>query len=194
MKEINKILDDNEQTLWEGRPEFLPYFVSILPLALFGLPFLLVPLFFGPVFFIIPHFWVGLAFVIGLPLYQYYVYRHIYYAVTNKRVILQTGLIGRDFQIIDFDQITNAEVNVGIFDQLFTQGKTGSILVSSAGTFVHTKHGPAARPYSLRNIRDPYTVFKFIKKVSHDVKTDIEYPNKLRPEENPGYSTSYTPK
>ena len=27
-----------------------------------------------------------------------------------------------------------------------------------------------------------------------DIKTDWNYPNKLRPEENPGYDTKYEPK
>jgi len=44
------------------------------------------------------------------------------------------------------------------------------------------------------SIADPYEVFKQIKQVSVDIKTDWNYPNKLRPEENPGYSTKYTPK
>ena len=39
----------------------------------------------------------------------------------------------------------------------------------------------------------PYEVFKQIKTVSVDVKTDWNYPNKLRPEENPGYNTEYKP-
>jgi len=39
----------------------------------------------------------------------------------------------------------------------------------------------------------PYEVFKQIKTVSEDVKTDWNYPNKLRPEDNPGYETKYTP-
>jgi hypothetical protein len=32
-----------------------------------------------------------------------------------------------------------------------------------------------------------------LKKVSFDVKTDINYPNKLRPNENPGYNVDYNP-
>ena len=128
----------------------------------------------------------------GIPIYKALAYRHTYYAITNKRVLLQTGVIGRDFQIVDFDKITNAEVNVGIFDKLFSRN-SGSILISSAGTFTYGKHGPIARPYTLSNIPNPYDVFKFFKKVSHAVKTDIEYPNQYRPKTNLGYRTSYNP-
>jgi uncharacterized membrane protein YdbT with pleckstrin-like domain len=136
---------------------------------------------------------IGLILFLGVPIYNLLNYTNIYYAITNKRVLFQSGVIGRDFKIVDFDQITNAQVNVGILDKLFGDD-SGSILVSSAGTFVTTRQGQVARPYTLRNIENPYDVFKFFKKVSHDIKTDIYYPNKLRPKSNPGYKTGYNPK
>jgi hypothetical protein len=114
----------------------------------------------------------------------------MYYAITDKRVIIQSGLIGRDFEIVDFDQITNAEVNVGIFDKLFSSN-SGSILLSSAGTVMQTQNGTMQKPFVISSIPNPYDVFKFFKKVSHDVKTDIQYPNQLRPVNNPGYGTTY---
>jgi hypothetical protein len=40
-------------------------------------------------------------------------------------------------------------------------------------------------------IEDPYQVFKLVKQTSLDIKTDINYPNALRPETNPGYQTKY---
>src|SRR3989338_2543306 len=200
MKEIDKILDSKEKVFWEGRPKFWPFFLSGFAGALFGLIFLIVGGIFvimgilsGNYFFIfIPHFWIGVVFVFGIPLYKALVYSHTYYAITHKRIILQKGLIGRDFETVDFDQITNAEVNVGVLDKLFGGG-SGSILLSTAGTFTYTRRGPVQKPYTLSNISNPYEVFKFFKKVSHDVKTDIQYPNKYRPKKNPGYGTDYNP-
>jgi hypothetical protein len=131
--------------------------------------------------------------LVGVHIYRWLLYKHLYYAITNKRVIIQKGVIGRDFEYIDFDQITNAEVSVGFWDKVV--GKTsGSILISSAGSFTVTRQGQqVARPHTISNIDNPYEVFKFFKKVSHDIKTDIEYPNKLRPSENPGYQSNYDP-
>lgn len=58
----------------------------------------------GDLFLVVfPHFWVGVALVFGIPLYKALVYKHTYYAITNKRVLIQTGLIGRDFEMVDFD-------------------------------------------------------------------------------------------
>src|SRR3989338_3992236 len=208
MNEFDKILDSKEKILWEGKPKFWPYLCSGSGITtLFGLVWLgfLIPFFivaflniaqggvFGWGIFLLPHFWIAMVFVVGIPLYQILVYKHIYYAITNKRVLFQKGLIGRDFEILDFDQITNAEVNVGLFDKLFGGGNSGSILISTAGSFTYGRHGPIQKPYTLRNIENPYDVFKFFKKVSHAVKTDIQYPNKYRPKTNPGYGTDYNP-
>jgi len=201
MKEIDKILDSKEKVFWEGRPKFWPFFLSGFAGALFGLIFLIVGGIFvimgilsGNYFFIfIPHFWIGVVFVFGIPLYKALVYSHTYYAITHKRIILQKGLIGRDFETVDFDQITNAEVNVGVLDKLFGGG-SGSILLSTVGTFTYTRRGPIQKPYTISHIANPYEVFKFFKKVSHDVKTDIHFPNKYRPTENPGYRTHYNVK
>ena len=117
----------------------------------------------------------------------------MYYAITDKRIIIQSGIIGRDFKIVDFDQISNAEVNVGLIDKLFGDD-SGSISISTAGTFTYGKHGPIHTPRGLSNISKPYSVFKFFKKVSHDVKTDINFPNKYRPKKNLGYNPKYNSK
>ena len=204
MQEFDKIIEKGEKIFWEDKPMFWPFFLSGFAGAFFGLIFLIAG---GVVFYfaitegnyfllLFPHFWIGAAFVFGAPIYRLLVYEHTHYAITNKRLLIQTGVIGRDFQITDFDQISNAVVNVGILDILFGR-RSGSILISTAGTFteVRGKYGSqiVAAPYTLSHIANPYEVFKFFKKVSHDVKTDINYPNKYRPKTNPGYQTGYNP-
>lgn len=206
MNEISKILNEGEKVLWEGCPKFWPFlfggsaitFIFGMFWMMFLVPFIGIALYdilfgshiLGFGILLLPHFWIGIILVFGIPLYQILVYKHIHYALTEKRVIFQKGWIGRDFEIVDFDQITNAEVNVGVMDKLFG-GESGSILISTAGSFTYVKRGAVSKPYVMRNVINPYEVFKFIKKISHDVKTDIEYPNKLRPSENPGYKTEY---
>ncbi len=202
MKELDKILDENEKVFWEGKPNFWPFFFSGLEIVFFGSIFIVTGaiIFFKAIsegnilFLLFPHFWVGVVIVFGIPLYKILVHKHLYYAITNKRVLLQRGLIGRDFEIVDFDQITNADVNVNLFDKLFG-GSSGSIRISTAGSFTYGRNGnQISRPYTLSNVSNPYEVFKFFKKVSHAVKTDIHFPNKYRPSDNPGYDTKFNPK
>lgn len=208
MNEIKKVLNENEKIFWEGAPKFWPFFFGgSAATTIFGLiwmafliPFIAMAVYdilfgshiIGFGILLLPHFWIGIILIFGIPLYQILSYKNIHYAITNKRVITQKGWIGRSFETMDFDQITNTEVVVGVFDKMFG-GKSGSILISTAGSFTYVRRGVSGRPYTLRNIFNPYDVYKFFKKVEHDIKTDIEYPNKLRPTENPGYKTDYDP-
>ncbi|MCA9386301.1 hypothetical protein KC717_06675, partial [Candidatus Dojkabacteria bacterium] len=68
---------------------------------------------------------------------------------------------------------------------------SGSIFISTLGIALPRGKNGIGASNTLHNIENPYEVFKFIKKVSHDIKTDIEYPNELRPKNNPGYNTDY---
>ena len=203
MKEFDKILDKKEEIFWEGNPKFWPFIFSAsigttifgIIILIFMLPFIffaLINIFsegtWGWLVFAMPHFWIGLVLAFGIPIYLILVHKHVHYAITNKRVLYQRGLIGRDFETVDFDQITNLEVNMGVVDKIFG-GNSASIYVSTAN--IRTVSGSVISKYTLKNIKEPYEVFKHLKKVSHAVKTDIYYPNKLRPKSNPGYKTSY---
>ncbi|MEK6968673.1 MAG: PH domain-containing protein [Nanoarchaeota archaeon] len=221
MRELDKVLDSNEKVIWEGTPKFLPYLfgtvlfgsLARIIMFLFFLPFLLMFLmpFYMIIFLLVFGFLktIGVSFAVAtgislfsilifygfiyfvvIPIFVYLSYRNLYFAITDKRVILQSGIIGRDFKMADFDQISNAEVDVGIFDKIFG-GKTGSISVYTPGNVRQTRYGTINVPHKLANILDPYEVFKFFKKASFDVKTDISYPNKMRPKTNPGYNTQY---
>lgn len=197
MREIDKVLDADEKVFWEGKPVFWPFvFNRGIIISLFGLLMTVVMTFVlfsaGTFILLTPHFWLGPALLFGPITYALLVYDKVYYAITNKRVILQGGVIGRDFEMVEYDQITNAEVNVGFSDVIFG-GKTGSIMLSTAGTFTYTRNGVMAKPYTICNVLNPYEVFKFFKKTSYDVKTDVNYPNKYRPGVNPGYKTQYKP-
>ncbi|TAL52584.1 MAG: PH domain-containing protein [Nanoarchaeota archaeon] len=218
MRELDKVLDSNEKVLWEGKPQFKPYVFGGLSICvgivvfiiIFLIPFVAFWAFFNAqpevktdsaistilnlwifnisyVFFII----ILLPVIFG-SIYLLLSYGKVYYAITDKRVILQQGVIGRDFKIVDFDQISGAEVDIGLFDKMFGK-ESGTIKIYSPGHSVATKRGPVSIPYFLQNIDNPYEVFKFFKKTSFDVRTDIQYPNELRPATNPGYNSKYKP-
>ena len=165
MNELDKVLDKDEKVLWGGKPKFGPFFLSgILALALMGLFVLLFSLggfieviesgHFRFLFFL-PQFWIMIAGIFVFPIYVLLAYRHAYFAITNKRIISQSGVVGRDFEIVDFRNITNAEVRVGIINKMF--GNTsGSIFFFTASD----------KYYSFDHLENPYEVFKFFKKVA----------------------------
>jgi membrane protein YdbS with pleckstrin-like domain len=193
MNEINKILSNNEKIIWEGKPQFTPYFVT--QFTLLGC-FALVTLSLGLLFTLVGEavfgaFFLFLGILLGVsPFITYLSYRKLFYAITDKRVITQSGIIGTDFNTVDFDKIQNMSVNVGIIDKIF--GKNSGTISIFSGNVTYTSNGTSVlMPFTLPYIENAYDVFEKLKKVSHDIKTDIEYPNDLRPKNNPGYNTEY---
>ncbi|NIS88188.1 MAG: hypothetical protein GWN88_25575 [Nitrospinaceae bacterium] len=65
--------------------------------------------------------------------------------------------------------------------------QTGTILINAGRS---DSNGRIAYE-KIRAVADPYKVFKILKSVSVDVKTDWNYPNAMRPESNPGYQSKY---
>ncbi len=199
MRDLDKILDD-EEILWEGVPNFWPFVMKSFATTIFGIFWLFIVVlmgdFLGPFVLLLPHFWIGVVLVLGGPIYAVLVYKYVYYTITDKRVIIQRGIIGRDFTSIEYDKIQDVDVRVDFLDKVLGPPEgSGSINIYTASTFRYSAEGREyVRPNSLSNIKDPYNVFKLFKKVSHAVKTDINFPNKYRPKNNPGYGTEYKPK
>jgi membrane protein YdbS with pleckstrin-like domain len=193
-RQFEEVRDRNEEILWAGKPNFFAFMIQ-------GIPFLIIGLLWGAVdyfvfirfmeeeieAFAIPFFAIHLFPFWGSILNMarlYLVHGNTYYAFTNKRLIMRSGFWGTDFKVVDYDRISDLEVNVNPIENMLS---VGTIRVFAGGT---TSKG--GRRYDrFIGIDDPYAVFRRIKEVSVDIKTDWNYPNALRPETNPGYHTRY---
>lgn len=199
---LEKVMDTNEKVLWKGKPDLLIYilgnpiiyFVAI-GWALFDFAFLSafrsVPNAgtngFLHIFFIFHLFPVW--FAILLPIYRSLNYRNIEYALTDKRVYVCGGIFGRDITNMEHREITNLSVDVNFLENI---KKVGTINLSyTAGGEGNLRYSFKTSQNQLISIKNPYEVYKLIKKVSLDVATDQAYPNAYRPEENRGYRTEY---
>jgi hypothetical protein len=198
--EFEAIKDYDETILWNGKPAYIPFIAQ-------GIPFLIFGLLWGAFdfFFILNIFNGGFSEMSGfiipfmlLHLFPFYgsilnmlrlvlVYRNVSYAITTKRVMLRSGFFGIDFKAVDFDKIQNLEVNVGPLEKIFN---VGSIRIFSGET-VSSKNGTRSMHDTFKAIENPYSVFKQLKQVSMDIRSDLNYPNQYRPEENQGYKTKY---
>ena len=124
MNEIKKVLEPSEKVEWEGKPKAVSYFANqILGLIFFG----------GFAALIIyltkdqnPNYLLWIYGTVGLLIIMIVSgilnYRVTHYEITNKRAIIQSGIIGRNFKSNDYDQIKNVSVNVGIIDRIFNTG------------------------------------------------------------------------
>lgn len=196
-KQFEQVLDNNEKTLWIGKPKFIPFLTTGIPFLIIGIIWFCID-YFGFIrnikldessYFTIPFFllhlfpfWGSILNIFRLLL----VYNNTYYTYTNKRIMMRSGFLGTDFKAIDYDKISDIEVNVNPIENLYNVGtiQAYSGRVGDKGNRVYDK---------LIAIENPYEVFKMIKQISVDIKTDYNYPNALRPDTNPGYKTEYRP-
>ncbi len=194
--QFEAVRDQDESMLWIGKPVFVPFLCS-------GIPFLVIGLIWGAIDyfgfirnmpanmarFAIPFFalhllpfWASILNMARL----YLVFNNTCYAITNKRLLMRSGFFGIDFKAIDYDKIADIEVNVGPIENLFGVGT----IQAFSGSSGDGRRRPCDQFVAIAN---PYEVFKQIKKVSVDIKTDWNYPNAMRPAENPGYQSKYDP-
>ena len=193
-------LVEGEKVIWDAKPKKSAFIINqiliMMPFALLWLGFDSIFIFAllaadelpkQILFFVIPFFaihlmpvWIWLGNVISAN--RKWV-NTVYY-VTDKRIIIQSGFIGIDYTTIYFKDITNVSLKVGAIDKLLGVGDIHFDLKPSSG---------GARVNSFLDIKNPYAIYPKLQKIVLDIQTDIEYPNALRPEENPGYNTTYNP-
>jgi hypothetical protein len=198
--EFEPIRDSQETILWAGKPHHVPFLASAVPVLGFGalwgcfdLFFLVaaqhgkannhVGLFLYP-FLALHSFpaWGSLLYFVWLALS----YKNTAYAITTRRVILRSGVWAANFQSFDMDQISEADVTIGPIEKMIGCGtvRANAGRTNSKGLSVFE---------SMVAIDDPYAVYKLLKETAVNIKTDWNYPNKLRPADNPGYRTEYKP-
>ncbi len=194
--QVEDILEEGETILQRLKPDRRDY---ILEAIFKGLPFVLIWAAFDAFFivmmvttgafaemggFMIPVL-IGFFALHLLPVWLYIAgivkrvggYKNIEYVLTDKRVIIRSGLIGIDFRYFYYSAIQSVTVKVGLWDRLF---KVGDLYLTATN-----------QSAVLEDIKNPYFFGTKIEKIVQDIKADISYPNDLRPEENHGYNTKY---
>lgn len=106
------------------------------------------------------------------------------YYVTDRRIIIQTGIIGASYDTIYYKDIKNVSLKIGVIDKLL---KVGDIYIDTGNT-TFTNSGTKKLFMTLLDIEKPYTR---LQKIVLDIQSDIEFPNAYRLSENPGYKTKY---
>lgn len=130
----------------------------------------------GIIFFFLIHL-IPVWLYIGNIIKRLAGYKNINYYLTNKRIIVRSGIIGIDYKFLFYPDIATVNVKVGIFDRMF---KVGDVYIRSA-----------TQAICLEDIDNPYQYSSRIQQVINDIKSDISFPNDLRPKENHGYNTDY---
>ena len=214
-------IDDNEKILWQGKPHKFMYLFngfSILAFLFFivwavvfigigknffmfssefrDLPAMSPDNMFGrsfSLFSLIPvliFVIVAGAFII-IPIKRLIESFKVNYYITDLRIYIESGIIGRDIQSIEYKEINKLNVNVDLLGKLFNRG---TIALTPDQTYSNRDNYYTIRGIRLIGIENPYAVYKLIKNNSLNVTTDQQYPNAYRPDKNPGYNTRFDDK
>ncbi|MCH5171823.1 MAG: PH domain-containing protein [Erysipelotrichales bacterium] len=194
---IDDVICQDEKVLWRDKPNATSYVLAnmfkMLPIALIWLIFDGTFIFFiangmisggiptNILWFIIPFFLLHLMPVwmwIGKTIKAVREVRNIEYAITDKRIIIRSGVIGVDFKFINYTEIDSVNIKVGLIDRIFHVGDIYINSLINAGV--------------LWDIKTPYKLGNYLQRVTLDIKSDIHYPNAVRPDSNPGYQTNYS--
>lgn len=198
---IEQMLDENERILWDAKPDRLTYIIGNPIIYLFAIFWAAIDSTFivaffqqqEPQLFVLFFFAIHLIPVwiaIGGPIYRAKNWKYIQYAFTGKRIYIASGIIGRDIKVVEFADVSEPSVNVGLIEKL-----------RNCGTIHLRPYAECSRQNGrinnigvLRHVSQPYELYKNIKQMALDIRTDVSYPNAMRPDVNPGYNTQYSPR
>ncbi len=195
VNQIEDLIEKDEEIIWKGKPKKSAFIWSkilyLLPFALiwglfdgffiymiasnnvFGsIPTIMVIFI---IFFFLFHLtpvWIWLSNVLT----AFAQHKNIEYALTSKRIIVRSGILV-NLENIYYMDIQSVNLKVGLIDRIL---KVGDI-------YMTTK----TKTIVLWDIENPYVIANKLQKIVNDIKTDMYFPNELRPEENQGYKTNY---
>ena len=193
---VNDVLVNGESIIWSGKPKKSAYiinkFFTMLPFAIiwlmfdsiFIISFIASGSFMEMLWFIISFFalhlmpvWIWLSNVLTAKKN----WKNTEYYVTDKRIIIESGFIGMNYQTIYYKDIKNVYLRIGVIDRLLKVGDIYFDINQNRAQF-------------FLDLENPYELYTKLQKIVLDIQTDIEFPNNLRPNENNGYNTKYIPK
>ena len=198
---LSSPLIEGEKVLWSAKPKKSAFIINNV-LAL--LPFALLWLIFDSMFivafssgnagqmkeillFIIPFFAIHLMPVwiwLGNCLTANKKWKNTKYYLTDKRIIIQTGIIGANYETIHYKEIKKVNLKIGLIDKMLG---VGDIYIDT-GLVSSNNNGTRSVMFDIEN---PYEIYPKLQKIVLDIQTDVEFPNAYRPSENPGYNTEY---
>jgi len=139
-RDLLKMIEEDERVLWSGRPEFKPFILKSMGVAIVPLLFIVffssfflyfqIPLVLPALIFMV--LWFGILGIMLLKsiLYPPLLWRNLYYVITNKRILVRKGVIGIDYDILSLDYVRRAYIDRGLWDKIYN---TGTIVIEAIG-------------------------------------------------------------
>ena len=117
-----------------------------------------------------------------IPILTYFGFKATEYAISDKRFILKSGMIGADIRSVYYDQIRSVYVVVGLVGKIFG---TGTIKIDTGRTKSYKRNNRSVTHYDkISNIKNPYEVYKILQNNIADSKENIPLENSNNDSEN----------
>lgn len=181
---FNEILGDDEKILFILKPNktrfvWLRNFIGRILGVLFGIAFVVLgavasefgikesDLLMTQISFILFGIFFILLVLIEM-ICAYVMYKNTFYAVSDKRILVRTGIIGVDFRNLDISFVGSVNININLYDK-FIKPNTGTI---SFGSFAAPIASPNAISvaFNFQYVDNPYEVYKTVKKLVDEIK------------------------
>ena len=110
-----------------------------------------------------------------IPILTYFGFKATEYAISDKRFILKSGMIGADLRSVYYNEIRSVYVVVGLVGKIFG---TGTIKIDTGRTKSHKKNNRSVTHYDkISNIKNPYEVYKILQNNISESKENIDSDN-----------------
>lgn len=108
------------------------------------------------------------AFVLGEILFVLFLnmyYKKTFYAYTNKRVLIRTGIVGVDYKSLDLKSVGAMDVYVSLLDKMLGKN-TGTLRFGSMSSPMNS----GVSSYQFAHIQNPYEIYKKIKEFKGSIE------------------------
>jgi len=178
MKEVfNDIIEKDEKIIKIFKPQKTRFWWGIILSAFSGTFFFL--LWLGGMFWailtdtgtsntsLVPIIIIGYLIIVLLPtlIFGNIAYKNRFYAYSNKRILIRSGIIGVDYRTLEYQALTATMVHVSFLDKILGT-KTGTLNFGSPSSPVGMTSGGSRgviSSYSFKSIEKPYDTLREIK-------------------------------
>ena len=164
-RKFDPVRESDEVVSWTGKPHFVPYLFSGLPIFIIGGCWgafdlnLMRGMRADQIGFAIPFFALHLFPFWGALLYLLWLlgsFHNVAYALTNKRVILRGGVFGPSFKTYELSQLSAPAVSVGPLESAVGAGSVRF----NYGYTTSNRGAPIAKQDRFRAVDSPYDVYR----------------------------------
>ncbi len=183
-KVFEPILDKNEKIIKVYKPVKVKYITKVVLALLLPILFVLtvsLGIMYGeeegvgalvtdPIYALIPICIAAIiyAIIVAISILEY---KNLFYAYTDKRIIIRSGVIGIDFKALDMNMVGATKVKVSILDKILNKN-TGTITLGSMASPMMSEGNNSAGGYVLCDIENPYETYREIKEVIEEKKSE----------------------